>query len=459
MKRLSILVVLSGGTLLAEPLLMAQLLRAVETNYPPLLATLLEREVAAGSAKQARGRFDTQLGAMIGTDQFGYYSNERVDVGVSQNLLWQGASVYSGWRTGLGDFPPYRGLEETRSLGEWRAGFKLPLLRGREIDEGRADLAQTQIGQRLADLTVDQQRLVVRQVASTRYWDWVAAGQRLRIARKLLRVAMERDQALRDAAKLGAIALVEVTENQRQILQREAAIIEATRSLQQTSIALSMFHRDPFGEPRIAVEAELPGDLPPTQMLDETQVEGDLILALRKRPEIASVAAQKEQSRIDIDLAANQTRPTVDLGVGVAAEAGIGAVRRGPSEFKATLTVQLPYQRRVAQGKLQQASAKQGQLTLRARFARDQVSAEVRDTASAVKAAHERGLLAAREVTVALDLADAERERFRLGDSTLFLVNLREQAAVDAELRLVGANLDYARAVAVYEQVTAKLLA
>ena len=98
MKRLSILVVLSGGTLLAEPLLMAQLLRAVETNYPPLLATLLEREVAAGSARQARGQFDTQLGAMIGTDQFGYYPNERVDVGVSQNLQWQGASVYSGWR-------------------------------------------------------------------------------------------------------------------------------------------------------------------------------------------------------------------------------------------------------------------------------------------------------------------------------------------------------------------------
>ena len=73
--------------------------------------------------------------------------------------------------------------------------------------------------------------------------------------------------------------------------------------------------------------------------------------------------------------------------------------------------------------------------------------------------AHERAQLAASEVTVALDLADAERERFRLGDSTLFTVNLREQAAVDAELRLVAANLDYMRALTVYEQVTAKLLA
>ncbi len=69
-----------------------------------------------------------------------------------------------------------------------------------------------------------------------------------------------------------------------------------------------------------------------------------------------------------------------------------------------------------------------------------------------------RTLLAAREVIVALDLADAERERFRLGDSTLFVVNLREQAAVDAELRQVAANLDYLRALAFYEQATARLL-
>ena len=57
------------------------------------------------------------------------------------------------------------------------------------------------------------------------------------------------------------------------------------------------------------------------------------------------------------------------------------------------------------------------------------------------------------------DLADAERERFRLGDSTLFTVNLREQAAVDAELRSVSAVNDYLRALTAYEQVTARALA
>ncbi len=444
--------------LAAQALSVDDVLLSVEANYPPLLATLLESQIADGATQQARGQFDTLLGATAGTDQFGYYPNQRLDLGVSQNLRWQGVSAYGGWRVGSGDFPAYRGLDETRNLGEFRAGIKVPLLRGRETDERRAALAQAELGQRIANLSIDQQRLLVRQLATNRYWDWVAAGQRLRIAQDLLRVARERDQALQDAANLGAVARVEVTENQRQILQREAQIIEAQRGVQQTSIALSLFYRDSAGQPRVAQDSQLPTMLPATELLDGAQVSGDLVRALAKRPEIAAVATQRSQTRIDIDLAANQTRPSLDFGLGVTSEAGSGAIKRGPNEVKATLTFQVPWQRRVAEGKLQQASAKHSQLTQREQFARDQVSAEVQDAASAVRAAHERTLLAAREVTVALDLADAERERFRLGDSTLFLVNLREQAAVDAELRQVAANLDYLRALTIYEQVTAKLL-
>lgn len=459
MTRVALFLMAAALVVRGQALTLDEVLRSVDTNYPPLLATLLEREVAEGVYTQAQGQFDTNINMSTGADRFGYYPNERFDANVTQNLQWQGTQVYAGYRNGFGSYPGYRGLEATRSLGEWRAGFKVPLLRGREIDDRRAALATTRIGQTLADLTVDQQRLVVRQLASTRYWDWVAAGQRLRIARDLLRVATERDVALRDAAELGSIAQVEVTENQRQILQRRAAIVEAERGLQQTSIALSLFYRDEFGDSRIAKESQLPSNLPATKVLGDEQVSFDLATALQRRPEIATIAAQRAQTRVDIDLATNQTRPTVDLGLGVTSEAGAGDIKRGPNEVKATLTFNLPFQRRVAEGKLQQASAKHSQLTQRERFARDQVSAEVRDAASAVRAAHERALLAASEVTVALDLAEAERERFRLGDSTLFTVNLREQAAVDAELRLVAANLDYIRALTVYEQVTAKLLA
>lgn len=440
------------------PLTVDDILNAVEQNYPPLLATLAERNIAEGDILQALGRFDLVLGAQADTDRFGYYPNERVSVGFDQALTTWGSSVYGGWRAGDGSYAPYAGALQTRSLGEWRGGVKVPLSRNREVDDRRGNLQKARIGQRIADLTVDQQRLVIRQLAARRYWDWVIAGQRLRVAQDNLRVAQQRDAALREASALGQIPAIEVTENQRQILQRRSQLVEGDRGIQQTAIDLSLFYRDVNGQTVLAANNQLPSKLPLTETITDEKLLEDRATALRLRPEISRLVQQSEQARVDVRLAANDRKPAVDLSMGFTAEAGDGPVRRGPNELKASLRFELPVQRRVAEGKQVSAAAKLTQFVQRERFARDQVVAEVQDAASAVRAAHGRAGLAKDEVQVALDLADAERERFRLGDSNLFIVNLREQAAVDAELREVSAVSDYLRALVVYEQVTARLL-
>jgi cobalt-zinc-cadmium efflux system outer membrane protein len=441
------------------PLLLDDILNNVEKNYPPLLATLAEKNLADADLLQALGRFDLVLFAQADTDRFGYYPNERVNVGFDQPLSRLGASTYGGWRVGDGSFAPYAGALDTRSYGEWRGGFKVPLIKNRDIDDRRANLQKARIGQRIADLTIDQQRLIVRQLAARRYWDWAAAGQRLRVAQDVLRIAQERDAALREAAELGQIPAIEVTENRRQILQRQGQLVEAERGIQQAAIDLSLFYRDITGQPKMPANAQLPTKLPATEPLTEIKIEEDLASALNLRPEIERLARQKDQARIDIQLAQNDRKPAVDLTMGFTAEGGQGNVRRGPNELKASLRFELPFQRRTAEGKLVSSQAKLNQIEQRENFAKDQVAAEVKDAASAVRAAHNRAQLLRDEVTVALDLADAERERFRLGDSNLFTVNLREQAAVDAELRQVGAVNDYLRALTVYEQTTARLLA
>ncbi|MBM3728815.1 MAG: TolC family protein [Acidobacteria bacterium] len=440
------------------PLTLDRVLASVEQNYPPLLATLAGRDLADAELEQALGRFDLLLGAQFDTDRGGFYSNERFSLGFSQPLAAGGINTYGGWRVSQGRIAPYDGRNETRSLGEYRGGLTMPLFRNRAMDERRGNVEKARAGQRIAALTIDQQRLVVRQIAALRYWDWAAAGQRLRIAREVLGVAMERDAALREAARLGQIPAIEVTENQRQILQRRSQLVEAERGLQQASIALSLFYRDAAGQPVPASPQEVPAKLPSTSTLTpQSETEG-LDQALARRPEITRLAAQRSQLGIEASLARNDLLPAVDLGLGFTSEAGRGPVQRGPNEIKASLRFELPFQRRAASGRLHAAQARIRQIEQSERFVRDQISVEVRDAASAVRAAHERAELARAEVTVALDLADAERERFRLGDSTLFTVNLREQAAVEAEIREVAGVNDYLRALTAYEQATAASL-
>ena len=78
----------------------------------------------------------------------------------------------------------------------------------------------------------------------------------------------------------------------------------------------------------------------------------------------------------------------------------------------------------------------------------------MRDALSALRAARTRVQVARRELEVARRLEAAERSRFELGEGTLLLVNLREQASTEAALREVDALADFHRAMASYRAAT-----
>jgi outer membrane protein TolC len=441
------------------PLKLEDVLESVNRAYPPLLAAIQEREIAEGDLLSALGRFDMNLRVRVDADQFGFYDNERVDIGISQPTQLWGADFFTGWRRGEGSFATYDGKLETRSLGEYRAGMRLPLARDRAIDGRRTDLRKAELGRTVASLSIDQQKIVILQLATRRYWEWVAAGQRYKVAQSLLELATARDGILREGVRLGQLPQIDVVDNERAILQRRSQNIESERALQQATIDLSLFYRDQGGAPVLARVSQLPGPFPELTAMTEDRLKEDIETALSRRPEIQRFIVQRRQTQFDANLARNQRLPNVDVLMSFTQEGGNGTVKRGPSDLRASLVFDLPLQRRAAEGKLRSAEAKLNQLDQRERFAREQITAEVQDAVSAVQAAYRRARVIAEEVGVARQLQELERSRFDLGDSNLFLVNLREQSAFDAAVREVSAQADYFRAYALYELAIAEALA
>jgi outer membrane protein, heavy metal efflux system len=345
----------------------------------------------------------------------------------------------------------------TRSASTARAPG-CPLFRDREIDARRAELQKTLIGRRIAELGVDQQRLVIVQFATRRYYDWLAAGRRYRAAQDVLRIAEQRDQQLREASQIGQIPRIDVTDNLRAILTRRATVIEADRALQLAAIELSLFYRDAAGDPQLPQPAQLPPDFPSMQAISEARLMDDIDLALRRRPEIQRFAAQRDQVEVDRRLARNQLLPNIDTQIAFVRETGDRIVRRGPNDLIASVIFDLPYQRRQAKGRELAAQARVTQFDQRERFARDTVTAEVRDAYSALITAYQRAQVVTQELEITRQLEEAERVRFNLGDGNLFLVNLREQATFDTELRQVGALNEYFRSLALYEYAIAETM-
>ncbi|MBM4376398.1 MAG: TolC family protein [Deltaproteobacteria bacterium] len=455
----------------AKPVTLDEVLTSVRLSFPLIVAALRDQAAAAGDLLSAEGAFDPTVKARGGVAS-GYYDYGRVEISVEQPTPFWGTSLIAGWRLGqgfspsggggqFGGIPSYYGELATFDAGEIRAGVSVPLWRNGPIDRRRASIRRAEIGQRIASLSTEQQKIEAARAAAHRYWDWVAAGARVAIARDWYEIAKTRDAALGERAARGDIPAFEQLENRRTLVQREGAVVAATRSLEQAAIELSMYLRDARGEPALAASSRLPPAFPDAAEPFGMNVEASIERAHDARPEPARLSAQREQFDVDRRFAENQLAPGIDLslvGVKDLGSATDGMIeKQGTPMLEVGLTIDIPIPNRAARGRVEAARAGAEKVEAQAKLVRDRIAADVRDAASALRAAKLRVEVAHREVALAEELEAGERRRFELGDSTLLIVNLREQATAEARIREVDAKSDVQRAMASYRAALGEL--
>jgi outer membrane protein TolC len=440
----------AGGALLLN-----EVVRSVDLRFPLLIAAQADRTAAEAEQLTAQGGFDPGWRTSAAVIPLGGYPSQRLDTSVEQPLPFWGTSVFAGYRIGRGEFPVYDGKLETNQYGEVRAGARLSILRDGPIDRRRASIQRAEIGTSIAGLGVEQQKIDATRLASFRYWDWAAAGRRLAVARTWLDLALVRDAALARRVAAGDVPAFERQENERAILQRRAQVVSGQRALEQAAIELSIFLRTADGATILPDASRLPSTLPEPTPIDRARVAADERTALERRPEKKRVEAQKEQAQVERRWAANQRLPAIDLVVVGSQDLGPGDPKQAKPVLEAAVVVDIPIMNRVATGRERAASAQLTKLEAQERFTRDRILADVRDAASALVAAEQRASVARGETEVARRLAEQELKRFEIGEGTLLLVNLREQAALEAALRYVDAVADWQKALAAYRAATA----
>ncbi len=441
----------------SSPLTPDAVLVSVSRSLPLLEQARQDVARARGEALEAQGAFDLKVKAEALTSR-GSYDNDRVKGVLEQPLAPFGLTTYGGYRAGRGVFAPYDSKALTLSDGELLAGVAMPLLRDRAIDGRRGDRQVTQFGVGIAERAFDKARLSYFKESLSEYWEWVSAGHQQRIARALLDIAEARDQQLADAVALGQVAPVERTDNRRAILQRRSALVSAGRQVDLEGIDLSIFLRSQSGEPVRPSVANLP-DLPRPSLAEAVpDDESEIRIAFERRPELQAILLKREQQDVELRVAQNGILPALDLFSEVSRDFGAGPENRRGNTLEAGITFELPFQRRKATGKSATVQAKLASLAQEMRWAKDQVRADVQDALSALRAARALLDVVTDEVTVARELEGLERDRFALGDSTQFLVNLRELASADAALREVRALADYQKALVGVSGATGRLL-
>jgi outer membrane protein TolC len=432
------------------PISLDDVITAVFASYPSLDAAAREQQIMAGKQLSASGEFDQMLFGDIMTEPLGYYENYRYRLGVKQ-YQWNGTQTFAEYRLGRGSFEPWYLERQTNAGGEFKVGVAVPFVRDRDIDKRRAAVLLAQLDNASAEPIFQLEVIDSVRAASIAYWEWVAAGQRVKISKQNLDLATERQSGIEQRVAQGEIAAIDIVDNERLIVSRQAKLIESERKLQQAVIKLSLYLRDPRGIPLLASQEQMPSGFPAEEELAQGIEEEQIAIALSSRPELTLIGLEQEKQRVEVEQASNLTLPSM-TGLFTASQ-DVGAPTsfkrdKSPAELEAGVLLDVPIQRSEAMGKLQTARGKLAQLAAKRQLLEQTIVAQVQNYRTALDANLAALKQAKRGAQLADEMADAERKRLARGDSDILTVNLREIAAFDAELLAIDAATEYFMAIA-----------
>ncbi len=423
----------------ADTLSLAGFLAEVGAHHPVARQAALLEAKAAAEAQVAVGKlFDPVLSVAWDRKAFGggeYYNYLEAGVKVPTPLgldltldlsRTRGAYINPARRT------PDRGLVAL--------GVALPIGQGIISDRRRAAVAEARA---LRD-AADGERAVIRNrllLEATATWAaWQAATTVADLADEGRRVAVVRRDAVRQRVAAGDAAAIDTVEAALEVARREATLAFALAELVAAREGLEAMRWDAVGRPVTLDATTRPGALPRRPPPDTARVAAWLDEALRWHPEIRRTMGRADAARAtrrqalvellpDLTAKAQRLADRADLGgSGDFPDAG-GAYAFG---LEASTSLLLWSERGMAAA----AGAGQEAAVLAAADAERKVGAAARTAAARLGAALVARAQQALAVAYAARLRDAEVTRFDAGESSLFLLTLRERTLLDESARL-----------------------
>lgn len=417
----------------------AQFLVIVRNFHPYLQQAGLQNEIANAAVLESRGSFDPVLQTAFDKKTFDeklYYNYFNPEVVIP---TWYGIELYAGLENVMGD---YTDIERTLGKTSY-LGISVPLARDLVIDKRRAILKQAKV---IQQQTRAEQVIAVNDLlndALTTYWNWVKEYQVYQVVSNTVVLNRERKKFIVIEAQQGARPAIDTIEANAQLQQFELMESEALLRFRNAGLALSNFlwlkekERFPWNEQIIPdtgwlVSKDWEGAIP---TLDEI-----LTRATREHPKLQAYAFKNDWLQIEKKLKFQSFLPKADLKYNLL-NSGYNVFNKVNGAFlennyKLGFSFQMPLLLRQGRGAYLQAGIKIRQTTLQIDQARLEIENKLVSYYNEVAAVSKQIGIYEDAYNNFQKLFTGEYLRFRMGESTLFLVNSRETKALEAAQKL-----------------------
>jgi outer membrane protein TolC len=434
------------------PILTLQsVLTQVEEGHPLLKGSQTEKMVASGKLLKALGEFEPTIVNDWELERLAK-ENKNENVGFNDTFVKMkhksGVRGFAGFRAGIGDV-------RVADLGIGQSnqpllGIAIPLLRGLNTNPAHAELKKSNLADKQAKLEIQQTRQELYFGAATQYWDWVAAWKFMEIQRKAVVVAEERSAQLTRQGSAGSIATFDVDEGMQEVQRRRDGLIKVMRKVDEEKLKLALFlWEDNLLNSPNNFKAPL---FPPAQKIYSLHaMQKGKQHAANARPELKMVNLEAELNQIDLELAENNLLPDLTVEAEPTRKPGEFVLGLG---YRFGVRLSFPFYQRKARGELLQETGKAQRIKLLQRYQLRKVFLDVENAHSAVTRAEERIKVSKKALLLAKKLEKGERTRFKLGATTLLIVNMRERNVLHAAREWITAMADYQKAQALYQWST-----
>jgi outer membrane protein TolC len=427
----------------------------VLSNHPLAKQADLYRDMGEASLLRARGGFDPKTYANYTSKNFKetqYFSYTEAGVKLPTRL---GLELKGAYNYNSGKY-----LNEESNLpknGQASFGFNWTLGQGLLIDERRAELKQAQVGVRQYEAERNAALNELLRDAAKTYWSWVLADNQVRVYEEALRQAQIRFDGIRESVRQGDKPAIDTIESMAQVQTRRLDVYLAKLDQQNAGLELRNYlwdnNNQPVSSDQIAATPALNAALikPGARVVPDSFIQ----TAFAQHPDLQAYSAKLQSLQIERRLKLEKRKPVLDLSyylLGKGWQFSQVNLGDGPqvlvNDIKWGLQFSYPIPNRKARGDVQLADLKIAQTNYALQQKRLTIENKVRQYANELNSLSEQVLLYRDLVFSYRSLLDGEMERFRFGESSVFLINSREQRWLDAQVKYLKLLSEYRKAEA-----------
>ena len=419
----------------------AEYLKQVVQYHPLARKALNLRDYGEFSVLAAKGGFDPYLSSKNKQkyyDDKNYYLISNSGVNLPTRL---GLSLQAGydWNDGL-----Y--INEQNTLPEnglWYAGVSVPLLQGLLIDENRTNLRKAFLDREYYE---NESQILLNNLlleATNHYWTWVQIAYKKNTLDEAYDFALTNFNNYKTAYLQGDKPAIDTLEAKIQLQNFEVQRQQAINELRAAELTLMSFlwqdELQPQEDTVMVPETILLGQLP---LIDSLQLNRESFIA--QHPMIENYEIKRKKQEVENRMKREKLKPKLNAEYNIIQTPSTSfAEIRGLDNYNWGLSFSFPLFLRKERGELKMSNVKLQNADFEFQQKRLSVINKAKQYEFAFQNVSQQLQTYGQVTDQYRTLLEAEVRKFDIGESSIFLINYRQLALVNAELKLIELQTKY----------------